>query len=434
MTQSNNPSEGFEQHKPTGKQGKGPSMKERLIAQRNADAAAAAAGDSKAEAPAPKKAAPEKAPAQPSEKRVAAKPVKRATSKAAEAGDEAPAPAKRASSARRSGGAARTSSRRGGDEGEETGGRRGRNKPPEKNMTPIIGGGVAVVLIAAGAWFFMQDKAADDAANAQEQTAAQEAEVAKAEAAEAQAEAQRQSDADADADAAASTAAAEQKAAEAKKVADEAKANEVKEPQGPATEAPRKKGKQVIYKGEAGERYADGLYDPNDAAEPQIATFDLFDKATGCSDDDWAAIQKRAALLGDLESGAAGTRAALKLEKDDGQNAVPALVNVLLRLDYTTQEGQEAGDFVQRTLSRISNGRNADWRYGFASSPNKTIIQNRRTVNVWYGVWAKVVADPTYWDRFAGQTEAAKRAKKGPAAEPEPEDETDGLDDLLDDL
>ena len=54
MTASNqgNEPEGFEEHKPSGKK-KGPSMKERLIAQRKADEAAAAGGDSAPEAPAP---------------------------------------------------------------------------------------------------------------------------------------------------------------------------------------------------------------------------------------------------------------------------------------------------------------------------------------------------------------------------------------------
>jgi hypothetical protein len=429
MTASNQ--EGFEPHKPSGKQSKGPSMKERLIAQRRAEAEAAAKGADQAPketaAPAPKKAAPK-----PVAKKPAAQPVRRgAAAKADATEDGAPKPARRASAARRSGGSSRASSRRrGGDdgEGEEGGGRRGRGKAPEKNMVPIFAG-VAVVIVAAAAYFFMQGNDKVDEMPNQEQAAALEAAANKAKADEAaDADAQRQADADAAAASDAAAAAAKKEADDAKKAAEAAKQDEPVD-EGPPTVKRNSKGLQAVFADTP-----DELYDPNDPAEPQIADFELFGKADGCTDADWATIQESAAMLADIESGAAGTRAALSLEKDYGQQAVPALINVLLRLDYTTQQGHEAGDFVQRTLTRISNGRNADWRYGFDTEPNKTTINNRRTVNVWYGVWAKVVEDPTYWDRFAGQTEAAKREKAAPEPDSEPESDTDGLDDLLDDL
>ncbi len=429
MTDSNQP-EGFEQHTPSGKKSKGPSMKERLIAQRKADAAAApdeTKPEAQAKKPAAKKAAKKAGVKKPAGKRAAA-------AKAPSGDGEAPTTSKRSAGSRRSGGSSRRRGAAAGDgEGEEGGGRRGRRPSPEKNMTPIFAG-VGVVIIAAVAFFFMQGEDKNPAA--QEQTT-EETAAADAAAATAKEAADEKAAADAAKEQAASDKAAADAAAEKEKA--DAKAAEPKEPEGPATEAPRnKKGLQAIFLGDAGLKYPDDLYDPSDAAEPQIATFEPFGQPSDCSAEDWAEIEKRAKKMVDLDSPAQGTRASLQLEQDYGKNALPALINELLKLDYTTQEGQETGDFIQRTASKISMGRNANWRYGFDTEPNKTIIQNRRTVNVWYGVWAKVIEDPTYWDRFAGQTEAAKRAKAGAgssnSSEDASDDDADDLDDLLDDL
>ncbi|MCP5023368.1 MAG: hypothetical protein GY930_16565 [bacterium] len=431
MTDSNQP-EGFEQHEPSGKKSKGPSMKERLIAQRKADAETA--GGAKAPKAAPKPAAKKKTSAKKKAGIKPVTPVKRAAAPKAAAGDSEAAPA-RAASARRSGGSSRRRGAGAADgEGEEGGGRRGRKPSPEKNMTPIFAG-VGVVIIAAAGFFFMRGGKKDTSAQEQntENTADADADAA---AAEKVADDQAAADADAAKEQAASDKAAADKAAADAEIA-KAKAAEPKEPQGPPTEAPRnKKGMQKILAGEAGLKYPDELYDPSDEKEPQIATFELFGKPADCSEDDWATIEKKAALLADLESGAAGTRAAQALKNTYGKNAVPALINVLLRLDYADQEGQEAGDFVQRTLSGICAGRNADWRYDFDVEPNKAIILNCRTVNVWYGVWEKVLKDPPYWDRFTN-TEAAKREKAGGnTTKPKKEasdEEANILDDLLDD-
>ena len=147
---------GFEQHVPSGKSDRGPSMKERLIAQRRAEAEAQAKGGAKpASAPAPKPAA--KAPTKPvsaaKPARAAAKPQAAAGEAAAESRPTRPGRAAAGSSRRSSTRAGGSSRRRGekaeGDEAEEGEGRRRGGKPKQKNLLlPVVG--VVAVLALAG--------------------------------------------------------------------------------------------------------------------------------------------------------------------------------------------------------------------------------------------------------------------------------------------
>ena len=428
---SKNQPEGFEEHKPSGKKGKGPSMKERLIAQRKAEAEAAAqpkAAPAKPKAPAPK----------PAVKRTAA--PKKAAPKAAAAsdsesgGEEAPARPARAQRASRGGasrrsGARGSSRRRGGDdgdegEGEERGGRR-RPAKKEKNMLVPALGTLAVVAIAGiGAWQFMGGDDADAATKPDPQDATMSAAG------------------DQDDQAMADKAAMEKEAAEKQAAADKAamekeaadKEKEASKPKPVATEdlteAPRRRdGRQKLLV-----KAPDNIYDPNDPKEPNLKEMEKFAKPDNLSDEDWATINEKVATMLDPDAGAAGTRAATYLEKI-GRDAFPAMVNGLLDLDYGTEDGNLNGDFVQRTMMNIANGRNFSWAYGFGESPNKTEIANKRAVALAYGVWQKVVDDPSYWERYSN-TEAARRNNAGgggAAAAPE-ESADDGADDLMDDL
>ncbi len=441
MSQDNQNPEGFEEHKPSGKQGKGPSMKERLIAQRRAEAEAASKGSEPK--PAAQKPAPKAAP-KPAAKRPAAAPKKAAPKKTApkaaaqdesEESSSRPARAQRAGrsggASRRSGGRAAASRRRGGDEGddgEESEGRArgGRRRPAkkEKNMLAPALGTLAVVAIAGiGAWQFM---GGDDTEAASKPETPAETSVSGTGGNEAQA----QADQDAADKAAKEQAAADKAAAEKAAAEKEASKPETVKPED-MTEAPRnRKGRQLVA-----DVYPDHLYNPDDPEEPNLKEFEKFAKPDSLSDEEWANVNEKVATMLDPDAGAAGTRAATYLE-ELGRDAFPAMVNGLLDLDYGTAEGNLNGDFVQRTMMNIANGRNFSWGYGFADSPNKTEITNKRAVALAYGVWQKVVEDPSYWERYSN-TEAAKREGAGggdsaPADEPDAAD--DAADNLLDDL
>ena len=403
------------------KRREGPSMKEQLMARRKAEAA-----ESEAPAkPAAKKAAPKKAASKPASRKPAsaAKPA---------AGGSRTTRGSAASGARRGG----ASSRRGrGGEGEDEG-RPARGRRQQKQGNPaLLWGSLGAVVIAIAGWFFLMNNAEEeivenktamaDAApeagaegtTAPEAAGSTEPEAAPAAPSEPEAAAPASEPAPAG-DGAAETAAPEETAPE--------------EPEGPATEPPRNAatGRYKVFmlsrQPKTAAKYPDELYDPKDPAEPQIATYAMFETPPGTSPDEWEEIMDLARTMIDPDAGAAGNRAAIALEKK-GKPAFPAIVNVMLTLDYSTKDGNQAGDVCQRSLQNIANGRNVGWYHSYREEPNKTAIQNTRCVDLLYNnVWARELREPGYFERYA-KIEEKKKAD-------EPAEDDGALDDALDDL
>lgn len=407
------------------KRREGPSMKEQLMARRKAEAAE---GEAPAK-PAAKKAAPKKAASKPASRKPAgaAKPA---------AGGSRTTRGSAASGARRGG----ASSRRGrGGEGEDEG-RPARGRRQQKQGNPaLLWGSLGAVVIAIAGWFFlMKDDGAQtpgdeatanapaeagatdagtEGATAPEAAGSTEPEAAPAAPSEPEAAAPASEPAPAG-DGAAETAAPEETAPE--------------EPEGPATEPPRNAatGRYKVFmlsrQPKTAAKYPDELYDPKDPAEPQIATYAMFETPPGTSPDEWEEIMDLARTMIDPDAGAAGNRAAIALEKK-GKPAFPAIVNVMLTLDYSTKDGNQAGDVCQRSLQNIANGRNVGWYHSYREEPNKTAIQNTRCVDLLYNnVWARELREPGYFERYA-KIEEKKKAD-------EPAEDDGALDDALDDL
>jgi hypothetical protein len=214
-----------------------------------------------------------------------------------------------------------------------------------------------------------------------------------------------------------------------------------KEPPAPATETseiPRNpvtgrfKVWMVSRQPKGGARYPDVIYDPTDPAEPKLADFEPFSVPPGVDESEWLEIMDLARVMIDPDAGAAGTRAAIALEKK-GKASFPAIINVMLNLDFADPEGNMAGDVCQRSLQNIANGRNVGWYHEYRQEPNKTAIQNARCVELLYEkVWSRELKEPGYFERYAKIDEMKKRDEapsedKGGTVL---DDELDALDDF----
>ena len=411
------------------KRREGPSMKEQLLARRQAEAAAADSGSSPAK-PAAKKASASTAAGK---RPAAGKPATRKPAAASSA-----KPTRAAGSTSRRG----ATSRRGKDADDGDEGRPARGRRQQKQGNPaLLWGSLAAVVVAIAGWMVMMG--GDEPAPAEENTAqagagaeqspestAPAGEEAGGDTGEATAEAAQPTAPEASNPAEETTPAAEGAGA------DDAAATEEEpedEPEGPATEAPRNAatGRYKVFmldrQPKTAAKYPDALYDPKDPAEPQIATYQPFETPPGTDAAEWENIMDLARTMIDPDAGAAGNRAAIALEKI-GKPAFPAIINVMLTLDYSTKDGNQAGDVCQRSLQNIANGRNVGWYHSYRQEPNKTAIQNTRCVDILYEqVWGRELREPGYFERYAKLNETEK-----PAEEAAPTD--DGLDDALDDL
>lgn len=374
------------------KERSGPSMKEKLKAQSEGDTAPAAK---------PK----EEPKATRSSSRRAATPRR----ERAGAGDEEPKSASRRSSARASSrGGSRRSARDGGadDDGEERP-RRGGRQQKKANPAVFLGAIVLFAIIAFGAWKFLDN--GDDVAAGNGDTAVADAgDSGMANAAgttdetgsdESQPDASGGGEAEEAADTSTETGTEGTAEAATEGAAEAATDTEA------ATEAPKKPKPEKVY----------------DPSTVDLSVYN-FEKDAGSTDEEWADLQELAATMIDPLAGAAGSRAQKSLV-EAGKAAMPAIINQLLAIDFSSEEGYRNGDICQKKMMEICNGINLGWKY---STTPKDQVFNKKVALGWAKNWDKCVKDPAYWIKFAKLDK-----KDAPKAEPAiSEDELDDLDDL----
>jgi outer membrane biosynthesis protein TonB len=423
------------------KRREGPTMKEKLLARRKADSEA----EESTETPAPKTGKAQAArPSSGSTHRNVGKKTAggRAGSKSSAGGSSTRRSSTSKSSTRS--GTRSKSSRRGEDDDDEGSARPGRRtRGKQKSMSPgmMIGSLVVLVVLVIAMFFVM---GGDETVPEENDTQV----VATGEGTQAAGSVGATSDSNTGDDPAGG---APEEDTPAEVVPDQpAEPKEPKKPEGPATETsqiPRNgvTGRFNVWmlskqpKGAA--KYPDALYVPTDPAEPKLATFEPFGVPPGVQESEWIEIMDLARVMIDPDAGAAGTRAAMALEKK-GKSAFPAVINVMLSLDFADPEGNMAGDVCQRSLMNIANGMNVGWFHDFRVEPNKTAIQNSRCVEVLYEkVWKRELKEPGYFERYAKIDEMKKR-DDAPASEGNDDAAGDAagdalgdeLDDAFDDL
>ena len=149
-------------------------------------------------------------------------------------------------------------------------------------------------------------------------------------------------------------------------------------------------------------------------------------------DEEWTRLQELGATLVDPDAGAAGSRAAMKLEKL-GRPAYPIMVNAMLQIDLTTYDGHRMGDFLQKTMQNLLSGKNMGWKYDFDSEPNKTAIFNKKVVRGYHKLWENLSGSDEAWEKLTGAKATEKTTEETTAEETGlDESDLDDLDDLDD--
>jgi hypothetical protein len=114
---------------------------------------------------------------------------------------------------------------------------------------------------------------------------------------------------------------------------------------------------------------------------------------------------------------------------------MPALINQLIELDFTTQEGVDTGDLVQTALRELCNGNNFGWKY--TTDPNYAYY-DKKAAELWYRSWQQVVDNRSAWVNLGKLDEEAKaeflEQLEGTEAAGEPDPEDVGSSDSLDDF
>jgi hypothetical protein len=283
------------------------------------------------------------------------------------------------------------------DEGSGSKRRRASAAPKKKSMAPmVISAVIFLALVGFAGWYFGVKMPADEAQAAQAAKAAEDAKRAALLGTESSVSAAEKStesgesapDATADATAAASEPA---KA--------EAKPEETKPAETQAAEAKPVKEKPPV------------VDDVNLLDLPELG------KYSKSSDEEWANIVALADTFA-TGGGARSTRALRQLE-ELGRPAMPALLNVMRKLNLSDPEDFSRGDLIQRALEKICGGKNWGWKY---DKDLETVVYNKKAVRSWFKTWDTAGEDDEQW---AGLTK-----KAAPKEDTEKKPEAGGLDDF----
>lgn len=372
------------------KEREGPSMKERLLSQRQARAAPPQPVP--ARRPAPKVAAPKAAASKPAgrpqpkrEEKPSAKQSVRSSRSAA------PAKSRRDAAQRR-------------DEDEDDGGRKGRGsahrgahgrrQQKKSPMVPFLLAIVAFAFVGAGSWYLL-DLAKEEGEGQSPGSPA--------------------------------VADAGQTPESGAMEPDEGTAEEA----GPAGTAPEETAPEESTPEEtASEPEAKAPKPtPGDPDSIDLSVFPDYGPIEGCSEERFLELKQLAADMVDPLSGAAGTRARIKLE-EAGKEAFPVIVNVMKKLDLSTDDGFRAGDMCQKTLETICNGMNAGWWYP-DQNPDDYVFKSKQAIKLWCTTWERVKDDEDKWLVLTKQKKPGEEApEEKPKEKTASEDDLDELDGL----
>jgi hypothetical protein len=142
--------------------------------------------------------------------------------------------------------------------------------------------------------------------------------------------------------------------------------------------------------------------DPNSV---DLASIPDFGPTPDTSAEEWAQMNEWMAQWMDVEAGAAGNRAKLKL-LEQKRRAVPAILNFFKKQDFATKEGRSNGDQCQKSLMQICNGTNFDWRYADEAAGRPLDFPEdvwfcKKVVESWVKAWKQVEENIEAWINLA---------------------------------
>jgi hypothetical protein len=146
-----------------------------------------------------------------------------------------------------------------------------------------------------------------------------------------------------------------------------------------------------------------------DPASVDLSEIENFNPTMGCTEEKWGEMVGWMATFMDLDAGAKGNRAGLKLQ-NEGRIAIPVIINAMKLIDFSTEEGFRKGDMCQKTLERICRGANFGWKY---SQDDEGVVFNKKVVRSWSRAWAQADSSIEAWIKMASlDKKAPKEAKR----------------------
>ena len=138
-----------------------------------------------------------------------------------------------------------------------------------------------------------------------------------------------------------------------------------------------------------------------DPASIDLAAIADFGPTSDTTAEEWAEMQELIGQWMDIDAGAAGNRARLKL-MELKRKAVPAILNHFKKLDFATKEGRSNGDQCQKALEKIWNGTNFDWRYPDDAAGKPVTDPNdvwfcKRATELWCSLWKQAEENIEVW-------------------------------------
>ena len=370
----------------------GASMKERLMAERQAEAEKASSS---------------------------AKPAAKGQRGAAPAAHKAGAPPARKAGA--TSGASRSGARRGAKDGDKASageGRRGRRAPvqkPKKSPAPMLVALVLMLVAVFAMWkFVLTDEtpaqaATNDQSSAPAATGSDESVALADETSGAQDPTPAAATPESKAPSTSAAGAADEGGAADEESSDLADGAASDEPAKPA-KAPKPKVEKEV--------------DVDSVDLSELVDFGAYSES---SEEDWREIRRLVVVMLDPDAGAAGRRAGNTLTTDFGKQAIPAILNEMKRLDLSLDQGRKDGDIAQRTLMDICNGRNIGWKYTIEP---EDVLFNKKVVKKWFEVWDKAKDDEAYWLYFSKQKNDEPEETKPATDKAADLDALDELDEL----
>lgn len=138
--------------------------------------------------------------------------------------------------------------------------------------------------------------------------------------------------------------------------------------------------------------------------DPALVTYDDLDPPQfgpwhDTTDEEWAQMQELMTQWFDPDAGARGPRAKKQL-MEMHRKAFPVMWNALTKLDYGTDEGQRQGDEIQRTLTEMCKGTNWGWKY---SSEREDHRYNKEVVRRWHKTIKQALESDKAWANIRKQ-------------------------------
>jgi hypothetical protein len=144
---------------------------------------------------------------------------------------------------------------------------------------------------------------------------------------------------------------------------------------------------------------------PKDPSSIDLAAIPDFAPTPDTTPEEWAQMKEWMAQWMDVDAGAAGNRAKLKLEEQK-RKAMPVILNHFKTLDFATKEGRSNGDQCQKSMMKICNGNNFDWAYadeaaGRGYDHPDDVWFCKRAAELWCKTFRQVDESIEAWIRMA---------------------------------